>query len=140
MTSFFSSGLFNGILNMDPLLRAAQLSLLVVGGILVFLVFSATRDILQRTHSLPYQIGCILLVAALPFVGYLLYLLVRPSQTTRAREMEKNVEEILALLTERSEKIQHVKTKAQAAVAKSSKKKDEANERISSKIPAAITK
>ncbi|OGG92227.1 hypothetical protein A3H16_00765 [Candidatus Kaiserbacteria bacterium RIFCSPLOWO2_12_FULL_53_8] len=114
--SFFlpSADFFTGILNMDPFIRAAQIGLGVLAVSLAYLVFFATRDILKRTHSLAYQLFCILLVACLPVVGFCFYLLIRPSQTLNERDMAENVAKILALLTQREEKIQTVKSKMYA--------------------------
>ena len=79
----------------DPMLRSVQVGMLFGGCILIFLVFYATRDILLRTHSFLYMFACIVLVAVLPVVGFLLYLLVRPARTLKERE----VEELLRSLT-----------------------------------------
>lgn len=78
------------------------LQILLMGGaaLLIFLLFFATRDILCRTQSLLVQLCCILLVAAFPVLGFLLYLLVRPRRTLKEREMEEMVRESLALLRE----------------------------------------
>lgn len=89
---------FLAFLSEDPLARGVQAVLLLGAVLLVFLVFSVTRDILQRTRSLTAQILCILLVAALPFVGFLLYLLLRPPTTLAEREREEMLREALSLL------------------------------------------
>jgi hypothetical protein len=79
----------------EPLVRTAQFALLAGAGLLIFLVFYTTRDILHRTRSLFYQISCILLVAAVPVAGFLLYLLIRPMRTVKEREMEEKIARIL---------------------------------------------
>jgi len=56
---------------------------------LVYFLFFTMRDIFLRTHSSLYQIACILLVALLPVVGFLLYFLIRPARTMKEREMEQ---------------------------------------------------
>ncbi len=71
----------------DPIFRALQFSLLLVGVIAVFLVFFATRDILLRTNSFILTFFSILLVAFFPVIGFFLYLLIRPSRTLREKEM-----------------------------------------------------
>lgn len=115
MSSFLpSADFFAGILNLDPLIRAAQIGLGVLAVSLAYLVFYATRDILKRTNSLAYQLFCILLVAGLPVVGFCFYLLIRPSQTLHEKNMAENVAQILTLLTQREEKIQTVKSKMYA--------------------------
>lgn len=78
---------FLALLSENPLLRGVQMTLLGGAALLVFLVFFATRDILRRTQSLLYQLSCILLVAALPGIGFLLYLLLRPATTLQEREV-----------------------------------------------------
>ncbi len=71
----------------DPLLRLLQAVLLLAGAIVIFLVFFTTRDILSRTHSFPMTLFSIVLVAALPVIGFLIYLLVRPGQTLKDKEL-----------------------------------------------------
>lgn len=85
----------------DPVLRAIQAGLLSGGALLVFLVFFATRDILLKTHSFWYMTLCILLVALLPGIGFLLYLLIRPAVTLREREQDALLRELAEALTER---------------------------------------
>ena len=72
--------------------------MLFCGFLVVFLVLFSTRDILLRTHSFFYQIACILLVAVLPVLGFLIYLLIRPSQTNSERKLRRDVAQILAKL------------------------------------------
>ena len=79
----------------DPLLRLWQGSLLLIGVLAIFLVFYTTRDVILRTHSFLYMLFSILLVALLPGVGFLLYLLIRPQRTIKERELEKMVQDIL---------------------------------------------
>lgn len=71
----------------DPVLPLLQGIVVTIAVVLVFLVFFATRDVILRTNSLIYQIIAIMMVALLPIVGFLLYLLIRPSRTIREREM-----------------------------------------------------
>lgn len=86
---------FFSVLTDHPAIRAVQISLLCVAGVAMYFVFYATRDILLRTRSFLYQLGCILLVAVLPILGFFLYLLIRPSTTIRERELEKMLRKIL---------------------------------------------
>ncbi|MBU2213277.1 hypothetical protein KJ996_01430 [Patescibacteria group bacterium] len=79
----------------DPLMRMWQGSLLLIGILAVFLVFYTTRDVILRTHSFLYMLFSILLVALLPGVGFLLYILIRPARTIKERELEKMVRDIL---------------------------------------------
>lgn len=67
----------------------------MVGLFAIFLVFFTTRDVILRTHSFLYMLFSILLVALLPGVGFLLYLLIRPARTIKERELEKMLKDIL---------------------------------------------
>ncbi len=80
----------------DPFLRSLQAALLLLGALAVFLVFFTTRDILLRSNSFLYMFFSIALVAILPFVGFLLYLLVRPARTIKEREVETMLTELLS--------------------------------------------
>lgn len=86
---------WSAFLSQDPSLRLLQLLLLTGGATLIFLLFYATRDILLRTESFWYQAFCIALVAGLPFVGFLCYLLIRPARTVKQREIEALMHKIL---------------------------------------------
>ena len=88
------SSILGTVLSADPIVKIAQYSLGALAGVLIAFVFYATWDILRRTRSLFYQLSCILLVAAFPLVGFLLYFFVRPSQTLVQKELAKNVREI----------------------------------------------
>ncbi|OGJ59372.1 hypothetical protein A2881_05250 [Candidatus Peribacteria bacterium RIFCSPHIGHO2_01_FULL_55_13] len=91
------------ILADDPVLRGLQAGLLFLGVIVIFLVFYATRDILLRTRSFPAMLASILLVAFLPFVGFFIYLLVRPVRTIVERDTARKIDEILAILKPESQ-------------------------------------
>lgn len=78
---------FNGQPWLAPMLGIA-------GAALVFFIFFTTRDILLRTRSLIAQLLCILLVALLPGVGFLLYLILRPARTVLQRETDRMVREL----------------------------------------------
>ncbi len=92
MTSFLT------LLADDPTLRFIQIGLLLIGIFIVFLLLFATRDILLRTRSFLYQIVCILLVALLPGVGFLVYLLIRPERTLKQRETDLRMTKMAELL------------------------------------------
>lgn len=72
----------------NPGVHAIQGVLLVIAVIVLFLLFWTLRDILMRTRSFWYQFICIVLVAVLPMLGFLIYLLIRPARTIREREVE----------------------------------------------------
>jgi len=86
---------FSLLFSDDPLLRGVQVALVCAGFLAIFLVFFATRDIILRTHSFLYQCVAILLVALLPGIGFLLYLLIRPSRTLKERELEAQIRTLL---------------------------------------------
>lgn len=111
----------------DPALRILQSGMLLLGLIVIFLVFFTTRDILLRTHSFFYMFISIVLVAGLPVIGFLLYLLIRPSRTIKERELEEMVMEIL--VDHRSSSRRQPSEKK--AGVKKSKKKDSNKEDIS---------
>ncbi|MFA5800152.1 MAG: PLD nuclease N-terminal domain-containing protein [Candidatus Peribacteraceae bacterium] len=94
-SAFFSS---------NPSVFLVQLGMLAVALFAVFLVLFTTRDILLRTHSLLYQIACILLVSVLPGIGFLLYLLVRPGLTNAQRKMQEDLDWIMARFNTQSQK------------------------------------
>ncbi|HLD71281.1 MAG TPA: PLD nuclease N-terminal domain-containing protein [Candidatus Peribacteraceae bacterium] len=79
----------------DPLFRSLQLGLIAIAVLDVFFILFTTRDIILRTHSFVYQLVCILLVAFLPFIGFFLYLLIRPSRTNMQRETDRMLREVL---------------------------------------------
>ncbi len=72
----------------NPVLRAQQTALVFIAVVVLFLLFYALRDILLRTRSFLYQFVCIVIVAVFPIVGFLLYLLIRPTRTIKERELE----------------------------------------------------
>ncbi|HLD64078.1 MAG TPA: PLD nuclease N-terminal domain-containing protein [Candidatus Peribacteraceae bacterium] len=78
----------------DPVVRMLQGSLLLAGAIIIFLVFYTTRDVLLRSRSFGFMLFCIILVAALPVVGFLIYLLIRPELTLTQREMRSQIAQI----------------------------------------------
>lgn len=86
----------------SPALRLMQFSLLAVSTVLIYIVFFTTRDILFRTNSLLYQFASILLVAVLPVVGFLLYLLMRPARTIKERELEMLLRQLLGNETKKN--------------------------------------
>lgn len=90
---------FSALASVDSPVFVVQLFMVSAGAILIFFVLFATRDILLRTHSFLYQIVCILIVAALPVLGFLLYLLIRPSTTCRERTLDETIAQILAKMT-----------------------------------------
>jgi len=65
-----------------------QYAIIAGASILLFLLLFTLRDILLRTRSFWFQAFCVLLTGALPIVGFLIYLLIRPARTVKEREME----------------------------------------------------
>lgn len=87
---------FSSFLSEDPNVAMTQAGLLAVVVVVLFLLFYTLRDIVLRTRSFTYQCFCILLVALLPVLGFLLYLLVRPARTIKEREMEDMMLRLIA--------------------------------------------
>lgn len=108
MDSLFSSVDLFSFFTGDPALRFLQGSLLSVAAILLFLLLFTLRDILGRTHSLAYQILCIVIVALLPGIGFLLYLLIRPRMTLWERAIAEDMQEVLASLEELRQGVDHL--------------------------------
>lgn len=109
------------LLSDDPGLRLMQGAMILAGAIAIFLVFYATRDILLRTHSFAYMFFCILLVAVVPVIGFLIYVLIRPPRTIKQREME----EMLIRLSTRREAAPVTKKPKPKKVKKGSGKKED---------------
>ena len=84
---------------------ALQALLFVVAFTLVFLVLFTTRDIILRTHSFLFQMFAIILVAILPFVGFCIYLLIRPGKTLYEKKVLHLLHEIAGLMQEKKQKI-----------------------------------
>lgn len=85
-----------GLIPSDPL-AIARIGVLSVAFILIFLLLFTLRDILLRTRSFWYQCFCVLLVGALPVVGFLLYLLIRPARTVKQRETDNLLRNIFMI-------------------------------------------
>ncbi len=81
----------------DPALRLLQAGIIAGAFFLLFLLFWTLRDILLRTRSFAYQFVCVLVVALLPVVGFLLYLLIRPARTLKQRETDAMLRQILGV-------------------------------------------
>jgi len=79
----------------NPGLHLLQVGLIVLATIVIFLLFFTLRDIILRTHSFWYQFGSIVLVALLPVLGFLIYLLIRPARTVKERELESMIISLL---------------------------------------------
>ncbi len=79
----------HALLALFPALDANQIAVFAISFFLVYFLFFVMRDVFLRTHSSLYQIACILIVALLPVIGFLLYFLIRPARTIKEREMER---------------------------------------------------
>ncbi len=87
--------LFALLLSDSPLIRWIQVAIIVAVLLDVFLVFYVMRDVLLRTHSFAIQVMSVLLAGVFPIVGFLVYLLVRPSRTLKEKEMEDLLHRLL---------------------------------------------
>lgn len=92
------AGSFSSFVLENPGLRLTQGAVVLLAIIDLYLLFYTLRDVLLRTRSLAAQFFAVLLVAALPILGFLLYLLVRPARLAKQRELE---ELLLAMLEQR---------------------------------------
>lgn len=72
-----------------------QYAIISGASLLLFLLLFTLRDILLRTRSFWFQAFCVLLTGALPIIGFLIYLLIRPARTVKERELEALVQELL---------------------------------------------
>jgi NADH:ubiquinone oxidoreductase subunit 6 (subunit J) len=88
----------------DPALRLLQVVLLALSITIVFLVFWTVRDVLQRCDAFWQQLLWVVLVAFVPLVGFLLYVLLRPTTTRWQRRQTHLLRELLALQQKRSAK------------------------------------
>ncbi len=95
------------VLLADGPLLALQGGLLLCGLLIVFLVAFVTRDILLRSDSLLAQLSAILVTAVLPIVGFLLYLLFRPSSTLRERALEQKIDALAERMKEHKKNVHH---------------------------------
>lgn len=86
---------FTTFMSEDPTLRLMQAWILLASVLLLFLLLYTLRDIVLRTRSFGYQFLCVLLVGALPILGFLLYLLIRPARTIKEREVEEMLKQFL---------------------------------------------
>lgn len=78
----------------DPVVLAVQTGLVVIVSLLIFLVFFTAKDIVRRSNSFAATILSIFLVAFLPLIGFLFYILLRPSLTLQEKELHKRVHDL----------------------------------------------
>ena len=83
------------VLSADPSLRFLQLLLLASALLSIFFVLYTTRDVLLRSESFWFQFLSIILVACMPVVGFLFYLLIRPSRTLWQRELSRTLHKLI---------------------------------------------
>ncbi len=96
-------------LSADPALRLLQGLLLTIAVLVVYLVFFTLRDVLLRSRNFAFQLFAILLVAFLPIVGFLLYMLIRPVQTLAERRRDRYLREIHAALPNAGKEVKEPK-------------------------------
>lgn len=93
----------------DPAVFALQIAAVVASALVIYTVLYTTRDILLRSSSTLAQVGAILLVAALPIVGFFLYFLVRPSKTLFEKSLRRDLTELIVRTRETERKSEHLK-------------------------------
>lgn len=111
----------------SPFILWIQIALLTVVLLDVYLIFFVTRDILLRTTSFALQMLMILLVTVFPVIGFLVYLLLRPSQTLKERELERLVRSLLQ--KERKQAVHEVEDEEEPVKPAKEHKKDRGGER-----------
>lgn len=82
------------LLAADPFIRSLQIGVLIAGSLLVYLVFWTTKDSINRSNSFIFILFSIVLVAFIPFVGFLCYLLIRPSKTLTEKNLLQAVADL----------------------------------------------
>ncbi len=87
MSSFLTP--FQGLFAGDPAVQLLQAVVLSVAAVLIFLLFWTLKDAILRSKSFWFQLLSIALVTLLPLFGWLAYLLIRPAQTLKEKEMER---------------------------------------------------
>lgn len=71
----------------NPVFTVQMLVLSAVALVLIFLIFYTTKDVFVRSDSFVFMLFSLLLVVLFPVVGFLLYLLIRPAQTKKERQL-----------------------------------------------------
>lgn len=72
-----------------PSFKSLQLAVIIYFGLLwLSIIIWVTRDAINRSDSLIFQVFAILLNILFPVLGILLYLIIRPSKTTLERYYE----------------------------------------------------
>jgi hypothetical protein len=74
----------------SPSFKTLQLALVVYAGLLwLSIIIWVTRDAINRSNSLLFQVFSILLNILFPVLGILLYLIIRPGKTSLERYYEE---------------------------------------------------
>jgi hypothetical protein len=79
----------------DPSVLFVQTGVMLCVSVVIFLVLFTLRDVMLRSDSFTFQVLSVLLVALLPIVGFLFYLLIRPSRTIADRRLERELRTLL---------------------------------------------
>lgn len=77
----------------DPSVLALQVLMMTCAFLIVYSVLFVTRDVILRSHSFLFQVFAIVL-SAVPLVGFLVYLLIRPSTTLFERALFRKVTDL----------------------------------------------
>ena len=86
---------FLGLFSVNPAILLLQVGMACTAVLVVFLLAFVTRDVLLRYESFLMQCFWIVIVFCLPIIGFLLYLVLRPSRTVRERRLEHTINTIL---------------------------------------------
>jgi hypothetical protein len=132
---------FGSLMNVDfsqwlglitsPSFKTLQLAVVVYAGLLwLSIIVWVTRDAINRSNSLFFQVFAILINIAFPVLGTLLYLIIRPGKTTLERyyeELEHRLilESIESKAAPESQEGHPLKTLHRKAIRKMPKKSEE---------------
>ncbi len=87
----------------DPSVLALQILMMSCAFLIVYAVLFVTRDVILRSHSFLFQVFAILL-SAVPVIGILVYLLIRPSTTLFERALFRTITDVQTKLQKNEQK------------------------------------
>lgn len=94
----------------DPRILFLQIVMVTSAFLIVYFVLFVTRDVIVRSQSFFFQIFCIIL-SSVPLIGFLIYLLIRPSTTIFERHLAKNVADLHRMMHQKTKQHEHKKDK-----------------------------
>lgn len=79
--------LYDVITQFFPQFSLPAFAMMCFGAVLVYIIFYTTKDVFARSESFLFMFFALLLVTAIPLLGFALYILIRPSSRTLERKM-----------------------------------------------------